>query len=67
LDQQICIYNRRTSRTTRRSESEGRHVENCIHTRKGKGKAVPLQAWTGPEGSEEIKVPRFRDNDTGWW
>jgi len=28
----------------------------------GKGKAVPLQAWSGPEG----KVPRFHDNDTGW-
>ena len=34
---------------------------------KGKGKAVPLQAWTGPEGSYEVKVPRFRDNGTGWW
>jgi len=34
---------------------------------KGKGKAVPLQAWTGPEDSQEIKVPRFRDNGTGWW
>jgi len=22
----------------------------------GKGKAVPLQAWTGPEGSKEVKV-----------
>jgi len=32
--------------------------------RRGKGKAVPLQVWTGPEG---IKVPRFRDNGTGWW
>ena len=27
---------------------------------------VPLQAWTGPEGSKEVKVPRFRDNGTGW-
>jgi hypothetical protein len=32
-----------------------------------KGKAVPLQAWSGPEGSEEVKIPRFRDNGTGWW
>jgi hypothetical protein len=32
-----------------------------------KGKSVPLQAWTGPEGSQEVKVLRFRDNGTGWW
>jgi len=28
---------------------------------KGKGKAVPLQAWSGPEGSRKL---RFRDNMT---
>jgi len=32
-----------------------------------KGKAVPLQARTGPEDSWEVGVPRFRDNGTGWW
>ena len=26
---------------------------------KGKGKAVPLQAWTGPEGSTKIRFPEF--------
>ena len=31
---------------------------------KGKGKSVPLQAWTGPEGFQEVKVPRFHDNGT---
>jgi hypothetical protein len=34
---------------------------------KGKGKAVPLQAWGGPGGFQEVKVPRFCDNGTGWW
>jgi hypothetical protein len=29
----------------------------------GKGKAVPLQAWSG----QEVKVPRLHDNGTGWW
>jgi len=33
----------------------------------GKGKAVPLQAWTRPRGFQEVNVPRFRDNGTGWW
>jgi len=26
---------------------------------KGKGKAVPLQAWTGPEGSRRLRFPDF--------
>jgi len=24
-----------------------------------KGKAVPLQAWTGPEGSRKLRLPNF--------
>ena len=27
-----------------------------------KGKAIPLQAWTGPEGSRRLRPPRFQDN-----
>ena len=26
----------------------------------GKGKAIPLQAWTGPEGSRRLRLPDFR-------
>jgi len=26
---------------------------------KGKGKAVSLQAWTGPEGSRKLRFPDF--------
>jgi hypothetical protein len=26
---------------------------------KGKGKAVPLQAWTGPQGSRRLRLPDF--------
>ena len=25
----------------------------------GKGKSVPLQAWTGPEGSRKFRLPEF--------
>jgi hypothetical protein len=28
----------------------------------GKGKAIPLQAWTGPEGSKKVEAPRFQDS-----
>ena len=30
-----------------------------IHYCKGKGKAVPLQAWSGPEGSRKLRFPDF--------
>jgi len=29
-----------------------------------KGKAIPLQAWTGPEGSRRLRLPDFKTNDT---
>jgi hypothetical protein len=28
--------------------------------KKKKGKAVPLQAWTGPEGSRKLRFPDFQ-------
>jgi hypothetical protein len=28
-----------------------------INIEKGKGKAVPLQAWSGPEGSRKLRFP----------
>jgi hypothetical protein len=28
--------------------------------KKGKGKAIPLQSWTGPEGSRKLKLPVFK-------
>jgi len=32
---------------------------------KSNGKAVPLQAWTGPEGSRRLRLPHFKT--TGTW
>jgi hypothetical protein len=29
------------------------------NTNIGKGKAVPLQAWSGPEGSRKLRFPDF--------
>jgi hypothetical protein len=29
---------------------------------KGKGKAIPIQAWTCPMVSRRLKVPKFPDN-----
>jgi hypothetical protein len=25
----------------------------------GKGKTIPIQAWTGPEGSRRLRLPDF--------
>jgi len=30
-----------------------------------KGKAVPLQAWSGPEGSRKLKFPDFMTAQNG--
>ena len=37
-------------------------IENSVEFSsggKGKGKAVPLQAWTDPEGSRKLRFPDF--------
>ena len=33
--------------------------ENILFASKGKGKAVPLQAWSGPECSRKSRLPDF--------
>jgi len=32
---------------------------NVKKVKKKKGKAVPLQAWSGPEGSRKLRFPDF--------
>jgi len=33
----------------------GRKLENTY-----KGKAIPVQSWTGPEGSRSLRIPDFK-------
>ena len=33
---------------------------SCPYHGKSKGKAFPLQAWTGPEGSRRLRLPDFK-------
>jgi hypothetical protein len=33
-----------------------------VHNSGVKSKAIPLQAWTGPEGSRRAEAPRFQDS-----
>jgi len=42
---------------------------NPIHfiTQNIKGKAIPFQAWTGPENSRRLRFPDFKTIGTLWW
>jgi len=33
---------------------------NQIMKGKGKGKPIPLQTWTGPEGPRRLRLPDFK-------
>jgi len=35
--------------------------------RKGKNKNSPVTGLEWPRVFQEVKVPRFHDNGTGWW
>ena len=39
-----------------------RHAVNRVH-----GKTTQVPEYQGPRGFQEVKVPRFHDNGTGWW
>ena len=36
----------------------------CFVSRKGEGKAIPLKAWTLPEGSRRLRYPDFKTVST---
>ena len=38
-----------------------------LRTAKVKGKAIPLQAWTGPEDSRRLRLPDFKTIGTWMW
>jgi hypothetical protein len=55
-------------------QSVSRNVSTCIqkcslsHHRSGKGKAIPLQAWTGPAVYRRLRFPDIKTICTWrWW
>jgi hypothetical protein len=40
----------------------GINLLTCRRKVEGKGKAIPLNPWTGPLGSQDVEAPRFQDN-----
>ena len=63
-----CFLYRLSNRSEARSNGKYHQWTNLhivqagLITGKGTGKTVPLQAWSGPVGLQEVKVPRLRDN-----
>jgi len=45
----------------------GRYVVLNSTDPKGKGKAIPLQAWTGPKDSRRMRIPDFKTIGTWMW
>jgi len=39
----------------------------CFLMYYSKGKAIPLQAWTGPEVSRKLRLPHFKKIGTWRW
>jgi hypothetical protein len=42
-----------------RENAEFHHAAVIQYYVKGKGKAVPLEAWSGPEGSRKLRFPDY--------
>jgi hypothetical protein len=40
---------------------------NMHNVANSKGKAIPLQVWTGPEGSKRMMLPHFKKINTYRW
>ena len=50
------------------SKTLGKELPPCPRKRgKGEGMAIPLQAWTGPEGSRKLRLPDFKTISTWRW
>jgi len=43
------------------------HRKTLLEVHYIKGKAIPLQAWTGPEGSKRLRLPDFKTIGTWRW
>ena len=37
-----------------------KHIKEARIEKGYKGKAIPLQPWTGPEGSRRLRLPYFK-------
>jgi hypothetical protein len=59
------IPEQHTGRALNQAATENSRIGHCTHTAGGanvkvKGKAIPLQALTGPEGSRRMRLPDIK-------
>jgi len=50
------------STETNRSSASQENPNILQTSKEGKAKALPLQAWTGPEGSRSLRLPDFKQS-----
>ena len=55
----VCTVNFEKSHSSFALQQEISYLQAKVCL-KGKGKAIPLQAWTGPEGSRRLRLPDFK-------
>jgi len=46
------------------STRDGNIIGKILFSLVGKGKTIPLQAWTGPEGSRRLRLPDLKSVGT---
>jgi hypothetical protein len=58
---------RAASTTAKYKETWCCNKYNYVWHAASKGKAIPLQAWTGPDGSRSLRLPYFKTVGTWKW
>jgi len=56
----VVVNNVICSADTCRQKYVNQLKDSKVQTRKEKVKAIPLQAWTGPEVSKRLRFPDFK-------
>jgi len=55
----ICLVESQDATTTTTTTTSTNTISNS--------KSSPITGLDRPRGFQEVKVPRFHDNGTGWW
>jgi hypothetical protein len=58
-EKETPLANDRHTHTGEDNINTDRYKDASVWKMKLKGKSVPLQAWTGPEGSRKLRFPDF--------
>jgi hypothetical protein len=54
------IIFRKSAEKIKVSLKPDKNNSGTLYESKGKGKAIPLQAWAGPEVSRRLRLPDFK-------